>query len=379
MPNADPRNCTTPIILPMFAQLHSHETLDPQDLDQYLERGWFRMGQTIFTTNFLNFKNQYYSAIWLRIMLDEFSVDKTFQKLRKQNARFRIEFKKASITPAKEALYLSYKKNISFEPSASLHNLLFGKASHNIYNTQEVNLFDADKLIASGFFDEGKISAAGITSFYDPDYKKYSLGKYLIYLKIEYCKMDGLQYFYPGYFVPGYPLFDYKLEVGKPFLQYLDLTSKRWWAISHFSNAVIPLQVMEDKLNTLQIILTRYGIKSQILKYEFFDVNLIPELNGIELFAFPIFLIYEDLPDENLYTVVYDVRDHQYHWIRCKSVWASNAANVQTDIYSSHVLKLDEDLLIADNAETLAATIQKVLMVKLKPPKSLHRNEDCCN
>ena len=359
----------------MFAQVHSHETLDPQALDQYLEHGWFRMGQTIFTTNFLNFKNQYYSAIWLRIPLGGFAIERTFQKLAKRNAKFNVEFQEASITPAKEALYLSYKKNISFEPSASLHSLLFGKASHNIYNTQEINLFDGKKLIATGFFDVGKMSAAGITSFYDPDYKKHSLGKYLIYLKIEYCKKQGLQYFYPGYFVPGYPLFDYKLEIGKPLLQYLNLPSKEWQEMSNFSNEFIPLRIMEEKLNALQFILTRYRLKSQILKYEFFDVNLIPELNGIELFDFPIFLFCEDLPRENLNTFVYDVRDHQYHWLRCKSVWASNAANDQPEIYSSQVLKLDEDLLSTNNAETLAAAIQKEMLAKVKPPKAWLRNE----
>ncbi|MBA4056534.1 MAG: arginyl-tRNA--protein arginylyltransferase, partial [Marivirga sp.] len=53
----------------MFAQVHSPEKLLPRELDAYLEQGWFRMGQTIFTTNFLNFKNEFYSALWLRIML----------------------------------------------------------------------------------------------------------------------------------------------------------------------------------------------------------------------------------------------------------------------------------------------------------------------
>jgi arginine-tRNA-protein transferase len=132
---------------------------------------------------------------------------------------------------------------------------------------------------------------------------------------------------------------------------------------------------MEEKLKALQILLSRYGLKSQILKYEFFDVNLIPELRGIELFDFPIFLFCEDLPGENLNLFVYDVRDHQYHWLRCKSVWASNVANDQKEIYSSHVLKLDEDLLITQNTETLAAAIQKEMLVKLKSPKAWLRNE----
>ena len=145
----------------MFAQVHCPDLLAPEELDQYLERGWFRMGQTIFTTNFLNFKNHFYSAIWLRIPLGEFTRDKTHQKLLKKNHLFRIQIQPATITPEKEALFSTYRKSISFEASASIHTLLFGKVNHNIYNTQEINLFDGDKLIASGFFVRTRLSSLG--------------------------------------------------------------------------------------------------------------------------------------------------------------------------------------------------------------------------
>ena len=55
----------------MLAQVHFPQSLSGEELDRYLAEGWFRMGQTIFTTNFLNFKQKFYSAIWLRIRLDE--------------------------------------------------------------------------------------------------------------------------------------------------------------------------------------------------------------------------------------------------------------------------------------------------------------------
>ena len=348
----------------MFAQVHCPDLLAPEELDQYLERGWFRMGQTIFTTNFLNFKNHFYSAIWLRIPLGEFTRDKTHQKLLKKNQSFRIQIQPATITPEKEALFSTYRKSISFEASASIHTLLFGKGNHNIYNTQEINLFDGDKLIASGFFDLGKKSAAGISSFYDPAYKKYTLGKYLIYLKVEYCKKIGLQYFYPGYFVPGYSLFDYKLEIGKPALQYLEFTSSNWKPVAGFSKALAPLQMMIDKLQLLQNLLMKNGIESKILRYEFFDANLIPELEGIVLFDFPIFLSCIGLSEEN--PIVFDVRDSHYHWIKCKSVWASTSVSNPEDTYSSHVFKFDHGMFSAELPDAMGAVIADELRAQGK-------------
>ena len=52
----------------MLVELHNPiDSLNGEELDKYLERGWFRMGQTIFTTNFLKFNGLIYSVIWLRI------------------------------------------------------------------------------------------------------------------------------------------------------------------------------------------------------------------------------------------------------------------------------------------------------------------------
>lgn len=338
----------------MFAEVHCPEILAPEELDHYLAQGWFRMGQTIFTTNFLNFKSNFYSALWLRIPLSAFSTDNTQQKLLKKNNRFRVEIQRASVTSAKEALFARYKQNISFEASASLHTLLFGKASTNIYNTQEVNIYHNDKLIAAGFFDLGKTSAAGITSFYDPDYRKFSLGKHLIYLKIAYCKQLGLQHFYPGYFVPGYSLFDYKLEIGKSVLQFLEFTSGLWKPITDFANTSTPLQQMYDKLRVLQNTLAKTGIESKILKYEFFDANLIPELEGIVLFDYPIFLSCVGLSEES--PIVFSVKDQQYHWVKCKSVWASTSAT-NPELYSSHVFKFDYNIFSSEMPELISAAI----------------------
>ncbi|MGC3943525.1 MAG: GNAT family N-acetyltransferase [Chryseolinea sp.] len=205
----------------MFASVHDPESLSPAELDAYLARGWFRMGPTIFTTNFLSFKENLYSAVWLRVDLADFEGGKTQAKLFKTNSVFTTRIRRATITDEKESLFAKYKKSVPFEASASLNHLLFGKATATVYNTFEVDVFDKDRLIAVGYFDLGKEAGMGISSIYDPEYKKYSLGKYLIYLKMNHCKELGMRYFYPGYFVPGYPFFDYKLSIGKNALQYL--------------------------------------------------------------------------------------------------------------------------------------------------------------
>ncbi|HEY3406131.1 MAG TPA: GNAT family N-acetyltransferase [Ohtaekwangia sp.] len=336
----------------MFAQALLPDQLLPTELDTYLERGWFRMGQTIFTTNFIHFKEDYYSTIWLRIVLDELREESTQNKLFKQNAIFRTEIRPAILSPEKDELYSRYKQPLPFQPSETLNTLLYGKTvSGSIYNTYEVAVYDKDTLIAFGFFDLGENSAAGIVSVYDPAYKKYSLGKYLIYQKIKFSREAGLRYFYPGYFVPGYKLFDYKLTIGKSALQFFKIATGKWMPIRNFTDQDIPIHTMQKALTTLQKFLLKDNQQSNVMKYEFFDANLVPELREAELFDFPLILTLSNHSQQEVGPiVVFDVRDGQYHILKCLSVWRPESPNPDPGIFGQHLLKVQQEILSDPNA-----------------------------
>ena len=317
------------------------------------------MGQTIFTTSFLNFKNQFYDAVWLRVGLQEYKPDKKYEKLVKYNEAFEVIIQPASIDHQREELFARYKLSVPFEASPSLTFLLYGKSSHNIYNSYEVSIYDGSKLIALGIFDQGENTAAGITSFYDPDYKKFSLGKYLIYLKINYCKNLGLDFFYPGYFVPGYNPFNYKLEIGKSSLEYLDISKQTWLSIKNFSNENTPLHTMLYKLQEIETHLKRAHLTTKIFRYEFFDANLIPDLQGAKLFDYPIFLYCQGVTDEAVQPlVVYDIITCHYILLQCIAVWTPDEAfRAANDLFCFHVLKVQHELMSSENIMDVAKAL----------------------
>lgn len=348
----------------MHAQVHFPDHLEPHELDAYLERGWFRMGQGIFTTNFLHFHQQMYSALWLRVRLDETSHDSTQAKLFRQNKIFQVHIGPASLTLEQEELYVRYKQPLPFEPSASLHQLLFGKSiAQNIYHTYEVTVRDGDKLIAVGFFDVGATSGMGITSVYDPLYKKYSLGKFLIYLKMDFCRSRGFEFFYPGYFVPGYSFFDYKLTIGKRSLQFLELASQQWLPLGEFSPSKIPFQVMLDKLQLLRDRVGEGYADCKVLKYEYFDANLIPELKDFDLFDYPVMLQYTN-PHANIMApfVVYDVADEQYHMIVCSPAFTPKETTDNPDYYSKHLLMVEQEVFATASLKEMEDVVLKFML-----------------
>lgn len=349
----------------MFAEAKYPEKIDPEELDNYLEQGWFRMDQTMFTTNFLNVNNKIFSAIWLRVDLPDFSPSKTQQKLLKQNVRFQVSIQKASLTEEKEALFTRYKQGISFEASSSLRYLLYGNSNNtkSIYDTYEVTMHDGDLLIAAGFFDIGDRSAAGINSFYDPAYKKYSLGKFLIYQKMIYCQQLGLQYFYPGYFVPGYSVFDYKLDVGKKSLQYLQVHTQQWAPIEEFEHQLTPYQQMQFQLQLLRTALNEMRIDGKIWQYKFFDANLYPDFAELQLFDFPLFLDCFEASNPNIIPViVYDIRDQRYHWLHCRAVGKNSIPEIMPSIYAAYLLKIESEIFSAETPLELAGILNARIM-----------------
>jgi arginine-tRNA-protein transferase len=348
----------------MLAELHYPASLSGEHLDSYLEDGWFRMGLSIFTTNFLRFNGDFYSAIWLRINLNEEYQPKAFYKIAKLNAKFRVEITEGSIKPMHELLFAKYKKHITFDASPSLTHLLYSDGVKNIYDTYEVNIYDDENLIAAGFFDLGKNSAQGITCFYDPDYKKYSLGKYLMFLKMDFCRRNGFTFFYPGYFAPGYPLFDYKIELAKAGLEYFDLSNEIWSNIDSFVPTETPLIVMKRKLMELSLMLQANSFEHSFWYYEFFDADLIANLNGLNFFDFPVF-IYCFEPQETdvvIPIIVYDVKDNKFHLLLCSCVYRIDSEASDSQHYTKNLLRLKDYLFSTESVATMNLIITTSLV-----------------
>lgn len=276
-------------LVPMFAEKHYPELITPTELDAYLARGWYRMGQTIFTTHFLCFGRTFYSALWVRLPLEGYHFRKSLRKIIRKNQRhFRTEINRAQITPEKEKLYQRYRAYFSGMLAPSLKDSLLDGEEFNIFNTHEISVYDEDKLIALSYFDLGRESASSIIGIFHPDYDKYSLGFYTMLMEMDYSINEGFKYFYPGYVVPDYPRFDYKLRIGD--VDYYDLGSKQWLPYSGLKKEDIPMQKMERRLGELQQYLNHHDCRSQKLYYPLFESNLFGFWHA-PYFDFPIFLL----------------------------------------------------------------------------------------
>lgn len=221
----------------MFKDLHILPRITGSLLDQYLAQGWYRMGQIIFTTDYLLKDEQWYRVFWLRYRMDLFRFSKKQVKMMRLPAGFTVSTRPLQLTEELEALYQLYRGELDFEISPTLRENLFSlnfisSEEAPVFDSQVIEIRDKGKLIAAGIFDTGEKSITGIINIYDPAYKKYSPGKKLILFKLKESVNRRMDYYYPGYIVLDFPKFDYKLEAGEGICEIFDPVKNGWLAYS---------------------------------------------------------------------------------------------------------------------------------------------------
>lgn len=287
------------------------ESIGAEELDHYLQNGWFRMKQHVFTTEFLQMGVDFFDAIWLRHELQRFHFPKWFTKM-KRHQRFRAQITDFHPGPEHEMLYQSYRESKPEGFPESLESILYGESDSNLFNTRQVNIYDGDTLVGAGFFDLGYQSAMGIVSYYDPSYKPQSMGKLATMYAYDYCHQQGIKYFYPGYFAPNNPSFDYKLHFDPASLEYLDMVRQEWLPISDFSPQDLPLIILQRTLLTLAVELDRSGLMTTLVHNIYFAFTETSKYD-----APAVLMICPTEEHDRQYIISYDHHTDEFHMYDC--------------------------------------------------------------
>ena len=208
------------------------ESLLPEEFDNYLSQGWYRMYQYIFSvSHLLNYNTFEVDRVWwLRYPIHAIQSHRSHRKISKKNSNFEVRVEKfVSITAEDEDLYKLYFESIDFEGYYNLNTCLFdNKEDIGLFNTWSISVYDNGRLIAKALIDLGEKAVMAKVNFYDPAYAAYSPSKFLILKTIDFMREYGYEFYYPGYLVIDRPKFLYKLFLGKESAQYYHPDTKTW-------------------------------------------------------------------------------------------------------------------------------------------------------
>ena len=220
----------TPPDIVFYHNHFSPKTISPAELDAWLALGGYRMHQDVFTASHVVL-DRIYRLHWLRYDVQSLGSHDSHRRLRRRNQSFASTITPlAGIDASHIELYQKYRASIDFDGYPTIANCLFGKGPQddNIFQTRCLSVFASGRLIAGGYFDLGETSAASFLHYFDPDYRRHSLGKYLSLLTVEYLQASGRIWYYPGYLVQGQPKMDYKLFLGEERAQCFDPETSCW-------------------------------------------------------------------------------------------------------------------------------------------------------
>ncbi|MBX2797709.1 MAG: GNAT family N-acetyltransferase [Myxococcales bacterium] len=295
------------------------DTLSPKELDDYLARGWFRIGQTLMTCRVVLFDGALRTALWTRLPLQGHRFRKSSRKLLSRiRRRFRVEVRtEAALDLAHEDLYQRYRAVARGERSPSLEDFLHGDAEQprDLFDTREVDLWDGDRLVAFSWFDLGHRAAQSLMGVYDPEYASHSLGFTTMLLEIEYAMERGLNWFYPGYVLPGEPAMDYKLRIGE--VEFHDADLDRWRPWPQMDASQLAEARMRRALKAAANAMAARGLRVVLRMYPMFEAPAWHDQLSSCLDA-PLVLVCDPRPLARRQTLVtYDLQTDTYEVVRC--------------------------------------------------------------
>ena len=194
------------------------ENANSTSVSELIERGFRRFGKMYFRPICDNC-NECQS---IKIDVDNFEFNKSQKRVMKKASFIDNYIQTPSLSYEHIALFEKYhlhmkeKKGWDYQKTTLEHYHNSFVSGHNDFG-YEVLYFDNNKLIAVDLIDILDDGISSIYFYYDPDYEKYSLGKFSLYNQIKFAKEKKKKWIYLGYYVQDCPSLSYKSHY-KPYL-----------------------------------------------------------------------------------------------------------------------------------------------------------------
>jgi arginine-tRNA-protein transferase len=184
--------------------------VSPEEYGAMLARGWRRFGPVYFRPSCQGCRE----CVSIRVPLTRFTPSRSQRRAAKRAASLRRVVGSPAVDDARLALYSrwhaereearGWQKNMESDQSYGL-SFAFPHPS-----VREAALYDGERLVGVGIWDEVPGAASAVYFYSDPDYASWSLGVANVVLYAEDARARGLEHVYLGYRVAGCASLAYK-------------------------------------------------------------------------------------------------------------------------------------------------------------------------
>lgn len=176
--------------------------LSAEEFTELLSLGWRKFGHALFRNRCPNCNE----CKAIRVLAREFCPNRSQKRTSKQNQDIEVRIETPDVSPAIIELYMNHHKHHADTigwPKPRLESAIthLTSMSQNPFPIQLWCHYLGEQLVGACYVDPLPDGYSLVYSFFDPDFRARSLGKWMILSVIERTRSEKLNYAYLGYYV----------------------------------------------------------------------------------------------------------------------------------------------------------------------------------
>jgi arginine-tRNA-protein transferase len=201
-------------------QAFEARAMAPEQMDDLWAAGWRHFGTYFFRYSLSEHREQLCTVIPLRIVLAEFTLSRSQQRILAKNRDVQVVMRNTRIDEAKKELFDRHRQRFDHNVPDSLYTFLSRHPARVPCRNQELCVYDGGRLLAASFLDIGATATSAVYAMFEPEEHRRSLGIFTMLKAIEHSQALGCTHYYPGYAYREPSVYDYKKRFAA--LEYLD-------------------------------------------------------------------------------------------------------------------------------------------------------------
>lgn len=242
----------------MTSAIHrTTQPLHPEELDDFLGRGWYRVGALLLASRYYLHEGELFSTVWTRLPLADWSLRRGQRKrVARLARRFEITVGPLKLTDEHEAVYSRYLTVAPGDRSEALIDFLGGREGLRRFDTYAVEFRQDGHLVGFSLFDVGATAVQSLVGAYEPSQRRYGLGAHSLVMEARWAQEHGFAWHYSGYVVPRAGFMDYKWALSDD-MEFLHPEHGDWCHRSQFPVLETPDKRVKRRLRQAATALSR--------------------------------------------------------------------------------------------------------------------------
>ncbi len=181
-------------------------SLPPAEYDQLLSENFRRAGVVVYRPQCRGCS----ACRSLRVPAATFAPTRSMRRVLRRNTD--VSVRVAPPDPSMES-YDVYRRYLEQRHDRTMSDDFVSFASFLYVSptlTQEITYRLGDRLLAVSIVDRVPSGLSSVYVYFDPDFSDHSPGTFTALWEIDYCRREGLPYYYLGYHVAGAQAMEYK-------------------------------------------------------------------------------------------------------------------------------------------------------------------------